>query len=264
MPQQQFLSNWSIDYTLQLLRECAHISYGITDEAKYRQIVEQKDKGDPNAEYAYAYLLAYYDIGRHSPTHNPNGKVEGYQLMWDLAQAGHPQACEYLGRMGISFLEKYFPMDEQTLFQTQFRYLKIALHAGLKPYLFYANTLAFQLRKDEAGKLLLTDSPMLDNKAVMQEAVQNYLACAQEEGRSYCLGRMVEAYYHGIGVEKDLSAAAAWAKLVAERFPRISRPSVKFAQDVNNELSANWGIYKSPETEALYEQLTQKIPQSDF
>ena len=258
-------SYWSMEHAQQLLQECAHVSYGITNDAIYRQILAQKDAGDPNAAYVYAILLLDYAIGTHSNTYNPNAEAEGYHLMWTLAQADHPYACEYIGAMGLTYLNQYIRLSKPELLQEQIRCLRVALRNGLKPYSSYANILLFQLNKDNSGRLLLTESTELTNEALVRDAVHYYSLCALEEGRSYCLGRMVEAYYHGIGVQKDLSAAAAWARVVADRFSRVNvYASVVFARKINEELAVDRSIYYAQETEAMYQQLRQQIPQSEF
>jgi len=256
---------WSMEYAQQLLEKCAHIPHGVLNDDIYREIVTQKDRGDPNATYAYATLLLDYSIGNRTNTYNPNGRQEGFQLMWELAQKNHPYACEYIAATDISDLNKYIEIDGQPLLEALLRCSKIAAEHGLNNHPLYANILLFQLRKDKAGRLLLTDSTELNNKELVQAAVQNYSQCAFDNGRSYCLGRMAEAYYHGIGVEKNLYAATAWARLIADRVHYYDGyPSVDFAKKFEQEMSGNWEIYKAKETEALYEELKNKIPSSDF
>jgi hypothetical protein len=262
---------WSMDYAQQQMKDSVTIPYGITNDDIYQQILAQKDRGDPNATYVYALLLLRYSIGDRTKTYNPNADAEGFQLMWELAQNDHPYACEYIGTIGLSSLKKFIaiseqePVQDEALLQEQIRCLKIALQNGLKPYEYYADVLLFQLRKDEASDLSLTKSTELGNKELVQAAVQNYAQCAFDNGNRDCIGRMAEAYYHGIGVEKNLNAATAWARLIADRIHYDSGyPSVRFAKELAQEMSGNWEIYKAKETEALYEELKNKIPHFGF
>lgn len=88
---------WTIQYAIKLAKESAHISYGIKDMAKFNQMIAQKDKGDPNALFAYAYLLRfYYGVSDHVKLSHEQGRDEAFKIWWILSEKNHPQACDEL------------------------------------------------------------------------------------------------------------------------------------------------------------------------
>ncbi|OCG01494.1 sel1 repeat family protein [Gilliamella sp. wkB112] len=254
-------SYWTIDYALQLAKELGNLSYGITDIEKFNQIIVQKNKGDPNALYIYAYVLRYYNNANENIGLTvEQGRIESNNIFWELAENKHPQACNEILNTNEQELMTQRHITRQQLLDKQLLCIEIALKNHLQDYDIYADILTFELKHDEADQLLLVDSLNINKPQLIEKAVNLYKLCAAKKGDDICMARVTEAYYEGIGVKKDKIKAAAWAKLTTERSNINSNfKTIRNAYLVYAQLNQDKSIQNSEEFQKLYTEL-QKIP----
>lgn len=254
-------SYWTIDYALKLAKELGNLSYGITDLEKFNQIIAQKNKGDPNALYAYAYVLRYYNTANEDVGLTvEQGRIESNSIFWELSEKKHPQACNEILNTNEQELMTQRHITRQQLLDKQLQCIEIALKNHLQDYDIYANILSFELKHNDVDQLLLVDSPNINKPQLIEKVVNLYKGCAEKKGDDICMARVTEAYYEGIGVKKDKIKAAAWAKLTTERGNINSNyKTVRNAYRIDDQFSQDDSIQKSEEFQKLYGEL-QKIP----
>lgn len=254
-------SYWTIEYALQLAKELGNLSYGITDIEKFNQIIVQKNKGDPNALYIYAYVLRYYNNANENIGLSvEQGRIESNNIFWELAENKHPQACNEILNTNEQELITQRHITKEQLLDKQLHCIEIALKNNLSQYDSYADILTFELKHNEVDQLLLVDSPNINKHQLIEKAVNLYKLCATKKGDDICMARVTEAYYEGIGVKKDNIKAAAWAKLTTERGNINSNfKTIRNAYLVYAQLNQDKSIQNSEEFQKLYTEL-QKIP----
>lgn len=256
-------NHWTIDYALALVHNAANPSYGIEDHGAIKRLIAQKNTGDPNALYAYAYLLRGYN-GANEEFNLSLEQTEStfFNIFWELSEQDHPQACDEMVKCDNSYIFECKYITKEDLFAKKQQCAKVALEHNLSNHMYYADTFLFGLNDEYASDLILKDSPYLDDdhKELVAQAIPLYEKQAQTMGLEYCFGRMVEAYYHGIGVEQNTTTAAAWAKLIKERVTYQSAyKNVNWVKAIYPVFEYP-SIQKNEEFKTLYAQL-QKLPQ---
>ncbi|OCG00823.1 hypothetical protein [Gilliamella sp. wkB112] len=250
---------WTMDYARSMLA-CANPSYGVKNVTMFNELIAQKDKGDPNALYIYAYLLRYYNNINHrvNLSYEQSQNV-AFNIFWDLSEEDHPQSCnEIIQEDNQSILENK-KISPETLLKKQLHCIDITLKNNLTDYSTYADILLFGLDKDEVANLLLPDSKKSPNEA---KAIQLYENCAKVTGNRYCLARVTEAYYYGIGVAADKLKVTAWAKLAADRsVANDPFKTIQYAHELNNKLQLDRAITQSTAYKNYYTEL-KKLPMS--
>lgn len=117
----------------------------------------------------------------------------------------------------------YVPFNQKEI-NTISTYLRYSIDGGYRNQEFLADTLLWGTgygsinRKYEELNRVAEHRPALTSTELV-EAIAGYRACASH-GSSYCMTRLAEAYYHGIGVDKNLEYSCAWAKLSSQGYAR--------------------------------------------
>lgn len=250
---------WTIAYAMKLVKESANISYGIEKPDAIADLVAQKNKGDPNALFAYAYLLQYYNTAYESfHLSYDEAHKEAFDIFWKLSEQGHPQSCDEILNYRFIDIKTYKKITDQQLINKQLNCTEVAIKNNLENYNRYADILLFEENADNAYSFLITESKNQKNLDAMQQAANLYEKCAKETGITYCIARTAEFYYDGIGVEQDNIKAAAWVKLVTDRANKGVFKTIDYAYKINDKLSHNEQIQQSEEFQKLYLEL-QKI-----
>ncbi|MCL1029419.1 hypothetical protein [Serratia silvae] len=252
---------WTIDYALGLLDKMANRSYGLEDPDLFELLVVQKDKGDPNALYAYAYLLESYNTVNERvglTVEQASDKV--FEIYWKLSDKDHPQACDRILNYNNDTLLAKTKLMEAELFIKQQHCIQVALKNHLNHYDMYADILMFGFDKDDSFDLLLQDVNNKSHPHLTQQAIDLYKQCAtsKTQGYQYCTARMAEAYEQGIGVERNSDKAAAWSKILTEIMSNGSFKPFKYVYEINNRFSQDLIIQQSEQFQKLYQEL-QKI-----
>lgn len=105
------------------------------------------------------------------------------------------------------------------------KYIQYSQEGGFRYYEMYADIILFKSAfsfKDEDNKVLNKVSDFTYSeieKDMLLQAVKSYQVCANH-GSQYCMTRLSEIYYYGIGVEQNYPKAYVWAILSQEAYKK--------------------------------------------
>lgn len=254
---------WTIDYALSLPDQIANLSYGIKNLNLFEKLVAQKNKGDPNALYAYAELLEMYNTINEQVGLTPEqASDEAFSIYWKLSELGHPQACKKVVNYGMHYVLTKIEMSKQELLNKQFHCINTAIKYHLYDYGLYADILIFEFEQDQALRLLLQDARKPQDIKQLERAIifyKNY-ATSQTSNYAYGVARLAEAYEQGIGVGKDYIISAVWARIYTEAVKNGSNKYHIYAYKLNDKYSWRPSIIDSDEFKKKYKEIKESLP----
>lgn len=133
-----------------------------------------------------------------------------------LANKGYAEPAKLL------FYKMPDSMGKEQVRQETINYLRTIVNSGHGFNVALANTILFNTSngtKERGNNQLETmnnHNPSISDTEI-KEAIKNYQIMA-EYGSDYAMYRLSEAYYYGVGVEKDSKTALAWAELSNKAF----------------------------------------------
>lgn len=243
LPQQQL---WTIEQAKNVLKDAYYIGIPrVEDKAALLALVKQAWQWDKNAMIQYVEILksemiyppdedeslGYFLRTYREQIVDNNGnllnepsilRLPYWDFMTALADAKYPYPANYmavvgmLGNSGKDEQGNYLPYTRDDANQMA-TYIRYSIAGGYRSYEFLADTLLFRTgfgNRDKEYKYLnhLQDHVTDLSPDELREAINAYQVCANH-GSSYCMMRLSEAYFNGIGLEKNLEQAYIWAKL---------------------------------------------------
>ncbi|RUS67393.1 hypothetical protein CUZ56_01338 [Saezia sanguinis] len=242
LPQQQL---WTIEHAQGVLENAYYIGIPrVEDKVALLALVRQAWQWDKNAMIQYVeilnsemiyppdedesldhFLITYREqiVGSNGDLLNepPILRLPYWDFMQILASNKYPYpakrlAGRMLGNSGKDEQNNYLPYSKEDASQ-MVNYLRYSIAGGYRSYEFLADTLLFRTgfgNRDEDHESLnrLQNHASDLSQEELLEAIEAYKVCATH-GSSYCMMRLSEAYFNGIGFEKNLEQAYIWAKL---------------------------------------------------
>lgn len=149
------------------------------------------------------------------------------KFMQKLADKGYSEAMIHvLSRLSYSGSVKSGTLTFKTLEDNNrtliIIYLRKLIKQGYKYNSLLANALLFSMAngfKDSNAMVINKLNEHLLNLSEEQkrEAIGNYHVCAIH-GNQYCMVRLAEAYYYGIGTQQDYKQALAWSQMANQAY----------------------------------------------
>ena len=242
LPQNQL---WSIEYAEEMQRKAFNIGIPSSlDKAALLELIKHAWQWDKNAMIQYARIvqnerevrpgkgesLDEFIIRYRSEIVDAQGRLLNeppvlrlpfWQFMEKLAELGYPHparrlASRGMGGEGEDTKGNFIPYNA-SFTNKMLTYIRCGLEGGYRNYKYFADMMLFRTgypskdRHFNAYHRLPEHAPDLSSEE-LSEAMDAYKLCA-EHGSSYCMTRLAEGYFYGIGVEKDLMQAYIWAEL---------------------------------------------------
>lgn len=242
LPQEQL---WSIEYAEEMRRKAFYTGIpAYLDKGALLELIKRAWQWDKNAMIQYAiilqseretkpekgrtlndFIIKYReeivdDKGRllNEPTVL---RIPFWQLMKRLADLKYPYpanriASSMMGGMGEDNEGNFIPYDRVEADKLS-TYIKYSIDGGYRYQEFLADTIlyrtGFPSRDGDFNQYFkLSDHLPNLSEDELTEAFDNYKICGLH-GSSYCITRLSEGYFYGIGVQKDLVQAYVWAEL---------------------------------------------------
>ena len=242
LPQDQL---WSIEYAEEMQRKAFYIGIPKSlDKAALLELIKHAWQWDKNAMIQYARIvqnerevrpgkgesLDEFIIRYRSEIVDAQGRLLNeppvlrlpfWTFMQKLGDLGYPYPAGYLATrmMGESGKDKdgnLIPYNANAA-NKMLTYMRYSIAGGYREQEFLADTILFRTgygSKDDDFNVyhrLPEHAPDLSSEE-LSEAMNAYKLCA-EHGSSYCMTRLAEGYFYGIGLEKDSVQAYVWAEL---------------------------------------------------
>lgn len=309
LPQNQL---WTIEQSEKILNQAFQIGIPrVKDEEALLELVKQAYQWDKNAMIQYAKILenergieADYATSlvaflrkysnelvdkQGNPLEPPAIFDLSYsKFMHKLADKGYSEPMMHvLSRLSYSGSIKSGTLTFKTLEDNNRTliviYLRKLIEQGYKYNSLLANALLFSMAngfKDSNATVINKLNEHLLNLSEEQkrEAIENYHVCAIH-GNHYCMVRLVEAYYYGIGIKQDYKQALAWSQMANQSYQyfvgnrsreqdktseRIQLTINSYNQELINLIKGYLTHEEVEQADKLLDQLRQSIITWDF
>jgi len=242
LPQDQL---WSIEYAEEMQKKAFNIGIpSVLDKTALLELIKHAWQWDKNAMIQYARIVENESHIKPSAGESLNDFIIQYRdkivdsqgkllnepqvlrlpfwtFMELLADHKYPYpanrlAARMMGRGGYDEQGNLIPYTSDSLGK-MLRYIRYSINGGYRNQGFLATTLLWGTgyrSNNPQYEALNRMTEHLNNLAPSEltEAVNGYRPCANH-GSSYCMTRLAEAYYYGIGVRKNLELSYVWASL---------------------------------------------------
>lgn len=242
---------WSIEYAEEMQEKAFNIGIPmVRDKEALLELIIHAWQWDKNAMIQYARILQNEDevppskgeslddfiiehreqiVDRQGRLLNePQVLRQPFWIFMELlAKRQYPDPAERVSSRIVGEMVRmddqgnYVPFNQKEI-NTISTYLRYSIEGGYRNQKFLADTLLWGTgygsinRKYQELSRVAEHRPALTSTELV-EAIAGYRACASH-GSSYCMTRLAEAYYHGIGVEKNLEYAYAWSELSRQAY----------------------------------------------
>ncbi|CAK7067818.1 hypothetical protein [Saezia sanguinis] len=261
LPQEQL---WSIEYAAEMQKKAFNIGIPmVRDKDALLELIKHAWQWDKNAMIQYArivdneshiepdegeslddFIMQYRDQIVDSQGKLLNEPQVLRLPLWNfltlLGDHKYPYpanrlAARMMGESGYDDQGNLIPYTGETRAK-MLNYIRYSINGGYRNQGFLATTLLW-------GTGYRSNNPQYDALNRMTEhfegltpteladAVDGYRPCASH-GSSYCMTRLAEAYYHGIGVQKNLELSYVWATLSHKGY-------LQFLEEISNQTSMN-------------------------
>lgn len=207
---------------------------------QYAKIIESEKLISPDYHESLSYFITRYSHElvdkKGYPLETPNIFQLPYRdFIKTLADYKYPTPASYMavwlmGKNGDT--EGVYNILSKDDYESLIKYTKYSIEGGYKYYDLLANTILFQtglsykdVNRTQVNKL--TDKIDGISENILKEALEAYKICAKH-GSLFSMMKVVEFYYYGIVVEKDIELAYAWSQLVK-----------KFYQEYYNKMAVD-------------------------
>lgn len=242
LPQEQL---WNIEYAEEMREKAFYTGIpAYLDKEALLELIKHAWQWDKNAMIQYAIILQSERETRPEKGRSLNEFIAKYReeivndqgqilneppvlrapfwnFMERLADLRYPEPAHNLvfremGRKGVDDQDDFLPFSREET-EKLIDYFKISIDGGYRNQSFFANLILFRTgfsSKDSNFNVyhkLIEHATDLSSEE-LEEALNAYEVCAKH-GSSYCMTRLSEGYFYGIGLNKNLVYAYLWAEL---------------------------------------------------
>jgi hypothetical protein len=242
---------WSIEYAEEMQEKAFNIGIPmVSDKEALLELIIQAWQWDKNAMIQYARILQNEDEIPPSKGESLDDFIIEYRqqivdrqgrllnepqvlrlpyrlLMVKLAELKYPYPANYvavvkmMGESGYDEQGRLIPYSSD-MRKTMLDYIRYSIDGGYRNQSFLADTILWGTGYESTNPQYQALNRLADplpglTASELTEALAAYRVCASH-GSSYCMMRLAEAYYHGIGVEKNIEYAYVWSELSRQAY----------------------------------------------
>lgn len=285
---------WGIEHAKEMQKKAFNIGIpSVLDEAALLELVKHAWQWDKNAMIQYArivenerqispskgeslddFIIQYEDKivnNRGQLLNEPRVLRLPFEIFMEkLAELKYPYPANYLaarmmGQSGHDKQGNFIPYDSNKK-EKMLRYIRYSIDGGYRNQGFLADTILFGTgypSNNQHYQSLHKLAGHLPNltQAELAEAINSYMPCASH-GSGYCMTRLAEANFYGIGVEKNLEQSYAWAELSNQGYANYlesikTQPAPDLFEQHRHRIINNFNV-------DILEQISQEITQEQI